>query len=82
MICGWISSKYCCMWNILCQITLKYKKTMIKNASKEYGIREFLMMEAFRTLQTFMTKILRNWEELLDICSTFLVFSKVERSKI
>jgi len=54
---------------------------MIINASKEYGIREFLMMEVFRTLQTFMTKILRNWEELLDVCSMFVVFSKVDRSK-
>lgn len=81
MICGWISSKYCCMWNILCQITLKYKKIMIKNASKEYGSHEFLMMEVFRTLQMFVTKILRNQEELLEICSTFAVFSKVDKSK-
>jgi len=48
------------MWNILCQITLKYTKIMIKNASKAYGSHEFLMTEVFRTLQMFMTKILRN----------------------
>jgi len=28
-----------------------------------------------------MTKILRNWEEMLEICSTFVVLSKVDRSK-
>jgi len=61
---------------------IKVQENYIKNASKEYGIREFLMMKVFRTLQTFMTKILRNWEELLYICSTFVVFSKADKQEL
>jgi hypothetical protein len=44
------------------------------NASKEQGSHVVLIMEVFETLRMIMAKILRSWEQLLEICSTFMLF--------